>query len=101
MIDGIGLISGERIRQLTVEGWTPEHDDRHSQGQLAQAAACYAAESDKLYINRSPTSYPYLASIWPWSQEWWKPKSRLHNMIRAGALIAAEIDRLLRAGVMP
>jgi hypothetical protein len=31
---------------------------------------------------------------WPWSFEWWKPKDRIRNLVRAGALIAAEIDRL-------
>ena len=33
---------------------------------------------------------------WPWSDKWWKPKDKIRDLVRAGALIAAEIDRLQR-----
>ncbi|HHG5409119.1 TPA: hypothetical protein ACPWMT_005896, partial [Pseudomonas aeruginosa] len=35
-------VQAERRRQVEAEGWTPEHDDGHSHGQMARAAACYA-----------------------------------------------------------
>lgn len=36
--------------------------------------------------------------MWPFSQEWWKPTpdDRIRELAKAGALIAAEIDRLQR-----
>ena len=43
MSEGIRLIAAERQRQVDVEGWTPAHDDEHDEGELAIAAACYAA----------------------------------------------------------
>ena len=39
-LDAIADVVGERTRQILDEGWTPEHDDAHTDGQLAQAAAC-------------------------------------------------------------
>jgi hypothetical protein len=37
---------------------------------------------------------------WPWFQERWKPTpdNRIRELVKAGALIAAEIDRMLRLG---
>lgn len=46
MKTGIELIAEERQRQITEEGWTPEHDINHTNGQLASAAACYAMTKD-------------------------------------------------------
>jgi hypothetical protein len=91
-MDGIELIAAERRRQVEAEGWTPEHDDEHGRGELARAAACYALPHGLRPIRRPPAD-------WPWDDEWWKPtsKDRLRELVKAGALIAAEIDRLLRA----
>lgn len=80
-------IVAERRRQVEVEGWTPEHDDAHSHGELAQAAACYALGSRT-------------ASRWPWDAEWWKPTNRRRELVKAAALIIAEIERLDRAHTM-
>lgn len=82
-------IKAERRRQVDVEGWTPEHDDEHSKGELAQAAACYADDPRQFNTAAPPD--------WPWSQEWWKPGDRRRNLVKAGALIVAEIERLDRA----
>ena len=84
-------VLAERERQKSVEGWTPEHDDAHSEGDLAKAAACYAAP--RFHANTELKVGPI---GWPWSWEWWKPKDRRCDLVRAGALIAAEIDRLDR-----
>ena len=42
MNTGIELISKERQRQIEEEGWTPEHDNQHTEGELALVAALYA-----------------------------------------------------------
>lgn len=82
-------VAAERRRQQEAEGWTPEHDDQHGKGELAVAAACYAR----------PRRFKSAPADWPWSQEWWKPKTRRQDLVRATALLLAEIERLDRAGV--
>lgn len=80
----------ERRRQEDAEGWTVEHDDQHVDGEMARAAAAYALHD---------SGYPgHAAMQWPWAAEWWKPTDRRRNLVKAGALIVAEIDRLDRAG---
>ncbi len=82
-------VLAERRRQIEVEGWTPEHDDaEHLPDELALAAASYicADEGD------APPA------IWPWDRAWWKPSTPRRNLVKAGALILAEIERLDRMG---
>lgn len=87
MKTGAELITEERQRQIEVEGWTPEHDKEHFDDSMAFAAAAYAIPHYSK-IDRS--------DIWPWEQKWWKPTpdNRIRELQKAGALIAAEIDRL-------
>lgn len=85
---GSDLIAAERQRQLDSEGWSPEHDDEHDQGELAAAAAVYAM----------PDLYD---EWWPWDESWYRPGTPIRELTKAGALIAAEIDRRLRAGEQP
>jgi hypothetical protein len=88
---GGDLIIDERERQMAVEGWTPEHDDSYTDGALRDAAICYALVCDPRTEVR--TSGP----IWPWDDAWWKPSDDpIRNLVKSGALIAAEIDRLQR-----
>ena len=89
--EGILLIAKERKRQIEKEGWTPEHDDQHSREELILAAICYAMPR--------PYRKGTIEMIWPWNKEQWKPtpNNRIRELQKAGALIAAEIDRL-RAG---
>ncbi len=96
MATGAQLILDERQRQMEKEGWSPKHDDDHENGMLAQAAIAYI-EADEADLH-GDNLYTPAYSFWPWDSESWKPKDRLSNLIRAGALIAAEIDRLQRAG---
>ena len=98
-MNGIESIAAERQRQIEVEGWTPEHDDAHSDGEMAGAAACYAMQVALDCIGRSDlheTVSRTIRELWPWSSHWWKPKNRRADLIRAGALCAAEIDRIDR-----
>lgn len=91
---GVIAIANERLRQIEVEGWTPDHDAQYRDGSLTMAAICYAEwehyehpdgdDADRIPIN------------WPWSNDWWKPAGRRRNLEKAGALIAAELDQLIR-----
>ena len=89
-------VLAERRRQIEVEGWTPEHDDEHTSGEMAQAAACYAVSST---MTRELPALDMVTSVWPWSLDWWKPKGRRTDLIRAAALIVAEIERIDRAAL--
>ena len=92
---GVGLIAVERQRQIEAEGWTPEHDDEHDDGVLVRAAICYA---DKAATQaRGGRGVGQLRPTWPWDHSYWKPADDpVRNLVKAGALIAAEIDRLIR-----
>ena len=88
--DGAGLIAAERQRQIDAENWTPEHDDTHTIGELVDAAVCY--------LRHGLDAEMAVVWPWPWTEDWWKPSDDpIKNLVRAGALIAAEIDRLTRA----
>jgi len=98
--EGVRRIAAERQRQIEEEGWTAEHDDEHTLGEMADAAACYATIAadicNDICHGLSPTLGP--PQQWPWNAGWWKPSAdRIRNLEKAGALIAAEIDRLERA----
>lgn len=105
-------ISAERARQRKSEGWTLGHDDEHTDGSLAAAAACYAyiasmrddARKEHEDLDNSEGFISMLRFMWPESRLWshWKPKDRRRDLVRAGALIVAEIERLdRRAGFRP
>ena len=85
-------VLAERCRQIEVEGWTPEHDDCHRDGSLAKAAYCYAWAACGLGMESPPPAPPG----WPWAGTWWKPRDTRSNLVRAAALLLAEIDRLDR-----
>ena len=93
MSDAARDLLAERARQVQEEGWTPEHDDEHSCGEMAEAAACYAASA------RVPTSTKrrQCPGYWPWAAKWWKPSDQRRDLIKAGALILAELERIDRA----
>lgn len=93
---GIALISAERARQVSAEGWTPEHDDAHDLDQMRLAAVAYAYHINSYYSDDNEIKPP--PRMWPWGAKWWKPsRNPVRQLVKAGALIAAEIDRLLRA----
>ncbi|HEE1034682.1 TPA: hypothetical protein R6433_003915 [Klebsiella pneumoniae] len=84
-------VLAERKRQVTADGWTPGHDDEYEHGELADAAGCYALSSELFDCAGEPPR------PWPWPDEWWKPTNRRRDLVKAGALILAEIERLDRA----
>ncbi len=93
-----GDVLDERLRQVMEEGWTPEHDDQHSTGQLARAAACYALSGGGVSRSLWPDGPPAGSTLfWPWSARWWKPKDARRDLVRAAALLIAEIERIDRA----
>jgi hypothetical protein len=97
-------VLAERHRQISEEGWTPEHDDQHLNGDMALAAATYAVASTYPDTALKWVKRPYhlnnirrLADLWPWEVGWWKPGTARRMLVKAGALILAEIERLDRA----
>lgn len=91
----IQRIEAERRRQIEIEGWSSEHDDRHADGEMMSAAIAYYMHAK---IGRDPVVLrPDGAPLgWPWEAQWWKPKSPARDFERAGALVLAERARLLR-----
>jgi hypothetical protein len=90
---GAESIAAERLRQVEAEGWSAEHDAGHREAELARAALAYLT-AYLVAAQRLPL-YP---GEWPWSPEFWKPsEDPARNLVKAGALIAAEIDRLQRS----
>ena len=87
---GVDLIAAERARQLYDLKWTPKHDAEHDSGQLLDAALCYLACVRDERLDQSP--------FWPWDRAYWKPSTPTRMLVKAGALIAAEIDRRIAAG---
>ncbi|WP_240440052.1 hypothetical protein [Pseudomonas aeruginosa] len=88
-------VQAERLRQVEAEGWTPEHDDAHSHGQMARAAACYALAGSS--APNDGTAALLVSLAWPWDEQWWKPSNARRDMVKACALALAEIERLDRA----
>lgn len=88
---GVDLIAAERERQIAVEGFSGNRDDNYTNDELALAASLYALPPRKRHLD-------ILHCVWPWHFTWWKPSpdNRIRELAKAGALIAAEIDRLKR-----
>ena len=100
-MSGAQLIAAERRRQITELGRTPDRDSNYVSGELCDAAISYAQAAAKQARGESHQWIQGMASTgmapWPWEDEWWKPSgSQVRNLVKAGALIAAEIDRLQR-----
>ncbi len=112
--DGATRIMAERQRQIAKEGWTPEHDDEHDDASLLLAAVCYTANAAGVHVYQRHESAGQISFCDPWPETWapeWDKRPRDRNdavnlpqgdarrirmLEKAGALIAAEIDRLLR-----
>jgi len=99
-MNGAERIARERQRQIDVEGWGAAHDARGTPGDLNMAAVCYVIQAGSSDEVRDALRH-VKPSYWPWAFAWWKPggdnsnASRIRELEKAGALLAAEIDRLL------
>jgi hypothetical protein len=93
-LKSLELVWAERLRQKEAEGYTPAHDDEHTEGQLALLAAAYAVTSrgrtgdlySLIHLENSLKKYGWA----------FKPKDPISDLVRAGALILAELERWLR-----
>ena len=99
-MNGAERIATERKRQIEKEGWTKKHDASHFPGCLAAAGASYALDFAAKTADTEGREKLYGISsleVWPFGEEWWKPTHDdfVKQLTKAGALIAAEIDRLL------
>ncbi|CAK0009028.1 gp43 [Burkholderia pseudomallei] len=92
LTDAARDVLDERHRQIYAEGWTPAHDDQHDECEMALAAIVYA-ESAVGY-------HPSCPDTWPWSPKWFKPTTPRRDLVKAGALILAELERLDRAALL-
>lgn len=107
------MIRAERQRQVKREGWTAEHDEQHEDEGLLAAAICYALNKSDNHAGRIITGRKYhdgyfsghtairsAPPMWPWDEKWDKRKKhdRIRSLSIAGALLAAEIDRLQKDG---
>ncbi len=78
----------ERQRQVSDEGYSLNRDDGYASGELARAASVYAR------LSGQPGT---MSTDWPWAPETFKPSAdRRRDLVKAGALILAEIERLDR-----
>lgn len=89
-LDATADVVSERTRQILDKGWTPELDDSHTQGLLARAGAAYAL------MAFAPNKHAGLPKWWPWARELWKPTTIRRDLVKAAALIIAEIERIDR-----
>ncbi|WP_416358187.1 hypothetical protein ACLNGM_09875 [Aureimonas phyllosphaerae] len=83
----------ERVRQVSVEGWASADDDRHRNREMLQAALVYAQHAATDEVIRRYTR----PSGWPWANSWWKPTTPRRDLVKAIALLLAELDRMDRA----
>lgn len=94
-------VLAERHRQVTAEGWSFKHDDQYKNTELAFAASCYAFHAAAASWDLEDDGIPYdshpVPKQWPWDPSWWKPTDARRDLVKAGALILAEIERLDRA----
>lgn len=89
----------ERRRQIVEEGWDAGHDDEHDGGELAAAAGAYCVfAADELHP-QSQGDGDYgrvIPDLWPFHISWYKPEDPRRALVKAAALILAEIERIDR-----
>lgn len=88
-------VIAERRRQIEVEGWTPDHDDTHVLGEMALAGAAYAGYASA-HADADLVVGATAFKLWPWASSWWKPGPMRRMLVKAAALIIAEIERIDR-----
>lgn len=101
-MNGIDVITQERNEQLNEHSYDPSHDDIHRKGEMMKAAECYLVLAEHQVNQRTAFAAKMMDEVpknWPWEPMDWHPSIIVKNNLRkAGALIAAEWDRVDRAG---
>lgn len=96
-LSGVEKIAAERARQVSFHGYTPDHDDTHANGELSSAAIAYLEEAFQMIYagDDVPDSDPPFS--WPFEDSSWNPSvGPIRNLVKAGALIVAQIEMLER-----
>lgn len=93
-LTGAMLIAKERERQMTEEGFDAQHDDKYINGELARLAACYTSTKTLYEMNYVGVDLA-INAIQP-KMALKRSNDTTRQLIKAGALIAAEIDRRQR-----
>lgn len=89
-LDGVEQIADERFEQLNKHGRSEEHDEAHVRSELAYAAMVLAMPPGERH-----NMAEFVRDCWPFD-DYEIPVDRRKQLVVAGALIAAEIDRLDR-----
>ena len=95
-------VINERQRQINQEFYSTENDDEYEQNELLRAAVCYAENVVRrgwvFDSNFGPDVYQEeeVPDLWPWDLDFWKPKNPRRDLVRAAALLIAEIERIDR-----
>ncbi|EEN6254196.1 hypothetical protein FVH71_09840 [Salmonella enterica] len=85
LTDALRDVIAERQRQISVKSWTPEHDDTYIGYELAAAAISYIEPAEA-------------ENYWPadWHDDSFRPSDYRRNLVKASALLVAELERLDR-----
>lgn len=89
---GTIMILHERARQCRELGYDSKHDDEHDRCELISAAVAMALAAKEELTGKRQGALLH----WPFQVREFKHKPAVEMLVKAGALIAAEIDRLGR-----
>lgn len=101
---GVRRIAAERQEQIDLHGYKPADDQAYVNGELLRGACAYLLLASEHAVKEAGVSQEDMVreatALWPWAAEAFKPsEDPRKNLAKAGALIAAEIDRLHAMGV--
>jgi len=97
LLKGINDVFAERTRQIEEEGYGATSDDSFDGGRLAAAGACYGIHAAWcLSPDGKGKTLDGLPAWWPMEPARWNPQDERTNLVKAAALIIAEIDRFDR-----
>lgn len=99
------LVAKERVRQIVEKGYTPQHDDEHTDGSLADAGAAYGAQKEPfIFLDEEIRkiilkNFGYrMRTLYPWCPAFdsHEKHDRKTNLIIGAAFFMAEYERLIR-----
>lgn len=93
-MDGVELIAIERKRQVEELKWDYTDKDLYDNNELSSAGAVYALSQEDREFLQEQIESDIINVLWPWNNKYYKPtpKDRVRELVKAGALIAAQID---------